>query len=157
LSDGRPCALGRHKRRLRRRDPESPMGIHARGRASHECDMDGDGMYLYCFALRVGDTVIQVNKECGKKLMGMSGEEFNKEHGSSNDISNIFYQVQGEIWTISYVIDDLFHCKAVNVIKKPQLEKKHVGTASSMKEVGPSEDCSLELLISLKSFRIKEA
>ena len=170
LRDGRPCALGRHKRRLRRRDPESPVGIHSRGRASHECDMDGDGTYMYCFAIQVGDTVIQVNEDCGKKLIGMSGEEFHKEHGTSNDISEVFDQVQSAIWTVSYVFDDFLHCKAVNIVKKDQTEKKlilefveparnrkHKGAGESSKQDVPGQEFSEELLFSLKSIRIKGA
>jgi hypothetical protein len=49
LSDGRTCSLGKHKRRLRRHNPESPIGTYSRGRALHECDMDGDGRYMYFF------------------------------------------------------------------------------------------------------------
>jgi hypothetical protein len=89
--------------------------------------------------------------------MGMSEEEFYKEHGSSNDISKVLDQVKSVIWTISYVIDDLRHSKAVNVYKKPQSAKNPVPPASSVKQAGPSEEFAEELVFSLKSFRIKGA
>lgn len=62
LSDGRPCALGKHKRRLRRQNLESPLGPHSRGRVDHDCCVDGAGIYMFCFAIQVGDFFLQVNE-----------------------------------------------------------------------------------------------
>ena len=58
LKYARPCALGKTKQRLRRMDPDSPMGPHARGRLSHVCCADGDGTWMYAFAVQIGYDVL---------------------------------------------------------------------------------------------------
>jgi hypothetical protein len=157
LSDGRPCALGKHKRRLRRNDPESPMGPHSRGRATHICDDDGDGTYMYCFAIQIDDIVIQVNEENGKKLLGMSGAEFKAEcDGSSKEIKEVCDLVMSVDWTITYVKNTLTdECKAIVVDKNSQIKKKSSGVEASVKRDDHCGDFSGDLVISLKSVRIK--
>lgn len=140
LSDGRPCALGKHKRRLSRQDPESPMGPHSRLRSAHKCSLDGAGTYMYCFAVQIGDDVIQVNEDNGMKLMGMSRQEFKaKVDSSPGKVKSLCAQVMCVLWTISFVKDDHDVCRALSVAN-PECK-------SSVKQEA-NEDGSTEVFLS---------
>ncbi|CAM6102025.1 unnamed protein product [Calypogeia fissa] len=186
LRDGWMCALGKHKRRLRRKDPESPMGPHARGRSQHVCCIDGAGTYMWCFAVQIGDVTIQVNEELGMKLMGMSGEYFRAEcDGRGDKIREVCARAMSGFWTILYVIEGRGVCRALSVVKTEEAgpstsQDKVKGKAGTiLKEKEPEcrvdsglrgrfrvtsrlqvdelgDNFSAELVTSLKSFRIKE-
>lgn len=96
LSDGRPCTLGKHKRRLRMQNPESPLGPKSRSRLQHTCSRDGEGTYMYCFAVQVGSVVLQVNEANGQQLMGISGQDYRDSDNERRDKIRIrFWQGLG--------------------------------------------------------------
>jgi hypothetical protein len=107
LKDGRPCALGKYKHRLRKLNSESSMGHDSRSREDHICAAVGDGTYMFCFAVQVGEVVLQVNEDCGTQLLGMSGKVFNESCDADNaKISNICDHVRSLFWRITYVKND---------------------------------------------------
>lgn len=106
LKDGRPCALGKHKRRVRRLDSQSPLGPHSRGRGEHVCCADGTGTYMYCFVVEVGGIVMQVNEAIGMQLMGISGQSFKNSCTNDEKTQRICKQVMSAWWTITYVRKD---------------------------------------------------
>ena len=116
LKDGRPCALGKHKRQLRRLDPDSPIGPHARGRATHVCCADGAGIHMFCFAIKIGDNVLQVNEDIGTKMMGMCGQDF-KEKVEFDDleVGKVCDEVRNVVWTIRFARDGRDGGKVVSV------------------------------------------
>jgi hypothetical protein len=156
LKNGRPCALGKHKRRLLRRDPSSPLGPNAHRRDNHLCCADGEGKYMYCFSIEVNDVVILVNEENGTKLMGMSGEEFKKEcDGDSAEVKDVCDKVKLGQWTITYARDDCNVFRAISVVAISQTRKTQGPSDLIVKQEDTSGDFSGELVISLKSFKIK--
>ncbi|CAM6120258.1 unnamed protein product [Calypogeia fissa] len=152
LGDGWYCALGKHKRRLRRKDPESPMGPHSRGRDQHVCCIDGAGTFMFFFAVQIGDVVIQVNEENGMKLMGMSGEKFRTDiDGCTDKIEEVCAHVESIFWTFTYVKDGKAGCRAISVfptealMRNKLVDMKDAIRSPSMKRVeakglaGPSK------------------
>ncbi|CAM6116495.1 unnamed protein product [Calypogeia fissa] len=126
LRDGRPCALGKYKRNFRRQNPESPLGPHSRGRVGHTCSEDGAGVYMFCFAIQVGDFVIQVNEINGKQLLGISGQAYKESHDIDDDEVNQFCCVpMKSLWTIRYVKNHSRGCEyhAVNFEKCSQVDE----------------------------------
>ncbi|CAM6102375.1 unnamed protein product [Calypogeia fissa] len=137
LKDGRPCSLGKHKRKLRRENPESPLGPHSRGRDNHTCCVDGAGVYMYRFAIQVGNFVIEVNKDNGKQLMGLSAQAYKKSCDiDEEEMIRINAQAMTSLWTITYVKDGSRGYRALN-FEKCTLEDEVSG--SDVVEAGSSE------------------
>ncbi|CAM6084566.1 unnamed protein product [Calypogeia fissa] len=111
LSDGRPCALGKYKRKLRKKNAESPMGPHSHGRVDHICCEDGEGVYMYYFSVQVGDFVMQVNESSGQQLMGRSGQAYEEScDKDEEEKSHLCDAVTSSRWTIAYVRDQSREC-----------------------------------------------
>jgi hypothetical protein len=160
LSDGRPCALGKHKQRLQRQDPQSPMGLHARGRSSHECCADGAGQYMFRFAIQIGDEVMQVYKDNGIKLMGMSGQKFwDNIQSDVAKVDSICDEVRSVLWTICYVKDPREGCRVVSVLRHNVVKQEVKSDGSGKSVVQKFCDAAVELtgdiVGSMKSIRIK--
>jgi hypothetical protein len=80
------------------------MGQHSWSREDHVCAAVGDGTYMFCFAVRVGEVIIQVNEDCGKQLLGMSGMVFKESCDADYaKISSICDHVRSLFWRITYV------------------------------------------------------
>ncbi|CAM6107815.1 unnamed protein product [Calypogeia fissa] len=104
LKDGQPCALGKYKRKLRAQNSESPLGRYSQSHNDHVCAAVGDGTFMFCFAMQVGELVIQVNEDCGMQLMGMSGQSFKEFYDADYaSLSNLCAEVKSVFWRISYV------------------------------------------------------
>ncbi|CAM6101846.1 unnamed protein product [Calypogeia fissa] len=180
LSDGRPCALGKNRRRLRRQDSESPLGPHARGRSSHVCVDDGEGTHMFCFSIQIGDNVLQVNEDSGVKLMGMSGQQFkDMVECDPAEVQSVCDAVRSVVWTIGFVKDDRDICKVISVHRHPdvklghpdvKLEGEDAKSVSSQVLLSPAQKDSLgrklcnaaldftrDIVESLKSFRIRSS
>jgi hypothetical protein len=116
LGDGRPCALGKHKRRLQRQDSKLLMGPHSRCRPSHVCCADGEGQQMYFFAIKIDDKVMKVHEDIGTILMGMSGQHFfDKVKCDPAEVEFICDEVRSVPWTICLAKDAREGSKVVSV------------------------------------------
>lgn len=143
LSDGRPCSLGKNARRQRSLNRESPAGPHSRERSNHVCCNVGAGKYMYCFAVQVGDFVIQVNEDMGTKLMGMSGQAFKANFGTNQElIEGLCTEVKQSAWTFTCVEkingDGYVSHNAINVVMS-RLHKNCTGVQVLTHDDGESE------------------
>jgi hypothetical protein len=110
---------------------------------------------MYCFSIKVNDVVILVNEENGTKLMGMSGEEFKECNGDSAEVKDFCDKVKLGQWTITYTRDDSNVFRAISVVAISQTRKNQGPSDLSVKQEDTSGDFSGDLVISLKSIKIK--
>lgn len=101
LSDGKACALGKMARQSRLWNPNCEHG-HSRNREGHLCRPIGEGRYMYCFFVQIGNEVVNVWEQAGEQLFGLTGQQFHEIYGTREQQKEACHKVMKSKWVVTW-------------------------------------------------------